>query len=486
MLKIGVGPSSSHTLGPWVAAGTFARRVAGDRQFVRRAAAVTVDLYGSLALTGKGHATDIAIIMGLSGADPTTVPLLDIEATRLSVAASGRLRLAATGPEVAFAPHDAIRYHRQERLPAHANGMRFSLLDGAGAVLLAAVAYSVGGGFVVWDDGTAEGAGASGGGAASGVNDAEHVFRYATGAELLRACDVMDAPVHEVVRGSERRERTDAEIDAQLGRLWSVMAEAAFRGCTARGELPGGLSVTRRAPALAARALGGLVPQDRDAFIAAVSNASLDHAGTNTLVSAIALAVNEENAAMGRIVTAPTNGSAGVIPAVLFYLLMRRSGGPPAPSGAWERMAGAFLLTAGAVGAIFKHGATISAAMGGCQAEVGVSSAMAAAALTEALGGDPARALMAAEIAMEHHLGLTCDPINGLVQIPCIERNAMGAIKAIAAAHLALGSEAARAKVSLDDVVRTMWATAQDMSDRYKETSLGGLAVNVSVRLTEC
>lgn len=469
MLKIGIGPSSSHTLGPWRAAESFVQDLqsGGLLEQVHR---LKVELYGSLALTGTGHGTDIALMMGLSSADPVTVPLEEVHHKPARIQATGELLLGGTRP-VSFDPLTAIEYHRQERLPEHANGMRFFAYNSAGAELLHLTAYSIGGGFVL----------RTGEEESSGHRPTP--YDVSTGERLLAACRTQtESPrrIADVARINERTSRSNEEIDGELLQIWEVMKRAVYRACHTSGSLPGGLDVTRRAPQLAGRLMGTTAPQDLDGWYATLAEERSEFARTLKFVGCFAIAVNEENAAFGRIVTAPTNGSAGVIPAVALYYRYL-SGRATSEQDIVE-----FLLVAGVIGGIFKNGATISAAMGGCQAEIGVSSAMAAAALTEGLGGSPQQALMAAEIAMEHHLGLTCDPIAGLVQIPCIERNSMGAIKAITAAHIALESDSALAKVSLDDVVRTMWATAQDMNTRYKETSLGGLAVNVSVRVPEC
>jgi L-serine dehydratase len=497
MLKIGIGPSSSHTLGPWRAAQRFVGELRTDGLLpqVRR---VRVHLYGSLALTGTGHGTDIAVMMGLSGADPVTVPLEDVAGEPQRIRETGALLLAGAH-SVPFDPGAEIEYHRQERLPDHANGMRFQAWGSAEptsthspdsddvALLLERTAYSIGGGFVVYGDTAHD---------QSSAPVPPHDL--STGELLLAACRRERCSIATIARANERATRSDAEIDSALGEIWRVMRDAVHRGCRTPGTLPGGLDVTRRAPALAARLTERAVPEDPEKWLAALAESPDDFSRVLKLVGCFSMAVNEENASFGRIVTAPTNGSAGVIPAVLLYyqyFLGRTEGSATHRSrhrSETSRTPGAppevidFLLVAGIIGGIFKTGATISAAMGGCQAEIGVSSAMAAAALTEGLGGTPEQAVMAAEIAMEHHLGLTCDPIGGLVQIPCIERNSMGAIKAITAAHIALESDSSLAKVSLDEVVRTMWSTAQDMNDRYKETSLGGLAVNVSVRVPEC
>ncbi len=462
MLKIGVGPSSSHTLGPWRAVQRWLGALA-EGGVLARVERVQVHLYGSLALTGRGHCTDQAVMLALLGHDPVTVDVDRIAGT----VADLRLRqtLDLGGRSVPFDPAADIVFHPAERLPGHANGMTcVAVVDGAD---LAATYYSVGGGFVV-----AEGEARAQAGAVRLPHPAQ------VPAEMLAHC--AGCRVADVVWKNERAWRTDAEIRAGVLALWDVMREGVWRGCHTDGVLPGGLGVERRAAALTRR----LLPDDDAAtsreWIAAIRERTYRFPQILQWVSAFALAVNEENANLGRVVTAPTNGAAGVIPAVLFYLVCFSE------AEVTKDAIVDFLLVAGEVGTFFKKGATISAAMGGCQAEVGVSSAMAAAALCEAEGGTPAQAFQAAEIAMEHHLGMTCDPIGGLVQIPCIERNTMGAVKAINAAQLALAGAPERARVSLDAVIQTLRQTAEDMSDKYKETSQGGLATNVSVRFTEC
>ena len=465
MLKVGVGPSSSHTLGPWRAVQRFVRelRAAGIVP-----AAVRVELYGSLALTGRGHHTDSAVCLALLGHEPETVAV-DAIGDHLAALAERRA-VDLDGAAVRFDPAEDILYHVRERLPGHANGMRCVAVTADGAEW-ARVYYSVGGGFVV-AEGEREG----------GATRPTEALPYpcTVPAELLRWCRADGLRIADMVRANERAWRDAPTVRAELLRIWQVMLEGVWRGCRTDGVLPGGLDVARRAAPLARQLLGGPVPDTPESFVGAVREGRYTFGQTLRWVSAFALAVNEENASLGRVVTAPTNGAAGVIPAVLMYHVCFAD---PAPS---ETDILDFLLVAGETGTFFKKGATISAAMGGCQAEIGVSSAMAAAALCEALGGTPEQALQAAEIAMEHHLGMTCDPIGGLVQVPCIERNTMGAVKAINAAELALAGDAANARVSLDAVIQTLRQTAEDMSDKYKETSQGGLAVHVSVRMTEC
>jgi L-serine dehydratase len=461
MLKIGVGPSSSHTLGPWRAAERFLNELPVTEAAISR---ITVELYGSLAKTGKGHGTDVAVQLGLCGEDPETIDVATIDPRIREIARATRICIT-NGAEVPFHPATDIIFHRGRQLPLHPNGIRFTGWFDDGTKH-AAVYYSVGGGFVV---GAQE---------APSTTKRKPTFPIDTAAELLAHCQANDCRISEIVLRNELCWRDEQEVRDRLAAIRDTMFESIYRGCHRDGVLPGGLNVRRRAARMARRLLGNTQPRGQQHWIAAIRNQSHEFQRVLDWVSCFALAVNEENAAFGRIVTAPTNGSAGVIPAVLLYGLCFCQ----LPEDSYID----FLLTASEIGCIFKKGATISAALGGCQAEIGVSSAMAAAALVECLGGTPAQAAEAAEIAMEHHLGMTCDPVGGLVQIPCIERNAMGAVKAIVAAQLALQRKASEARVSLDAVVRTMWETAQDMNDRYKETSEGGLAVQIAVNLSEC
>ena len=467
MLKIGVGPSSSHTLGPWRAAERWIAELKAKALF-EEVVAVRVHLYGSLSLTGRGHATDAAVLLGLSGADPEYVPVTEIAAIQRAVDVTKQLHL--NGEHfVVFDPATAVVFHK-DFLPFHANGLTFEgrLLDGR---VVMGTYYSIGGGFVVAEERRR----------AEEVAEqfAEFPYPITTGDELLGYCAQLRCRVSDVVLANERTLGTDTEIDYGLQRIWSTMLECMYTGCHTEGTLPGGLGVHRRAASLNRALLPGTPTYtNAEEWLKAIRGVEVKFRQILKWVSCFALSVNEVNASMGRVVTAPTNGSAGVIPAVLMYYLTIED-----HHGGFEEIK-RFLLVASEIGSIFKKGATISAAMGGCQAEIGVSSAMAAGALTELLGGTPPQVLMAAEIAMEHHLGMTCDPIGGLVQVPCIERNSMGAIKAINAAELALGSDPTHAKVPLDKVVNTMWATAKDMSAKYKETSEGGLAVGVY--LSDC
>jgi L-serine dehydratase len=468
MFKIGVGPSSSHTLGPWRAAQIFTLSLQ-NKNLLNEVVSIEVLLYGSLAKTGVGHGTDIAIQLGLSGHDPVTFDVNSITAKIADIKAMNKILLAGKH-EINFTPSDDIEFLFTETLPFHPNALTFlvSLIDGN---TFAETYYSVGGGFVQQETKNDQ------------INtQAKNVilpFPINTADELLHWCRKTGLSIHEVVMENELTWRSEAETKNGIINIWRVMKECIYKGCHTQGYLPGGLNVKRRAFDVNKKLLQEKVYNGYDEWLAQIS------AGGNRFnyildwVSCFALAVNEENASFGRVVTAPTNGAAGVIPAVLFYFISFCDGNN-------DDKIIKFLLTASEVGSIFKKGATISAAMGGCQAEIGVSSAMAAAALAESLGGTQRQVLMAAEIAMEHHLGMTCDPIGGLVQIPCIERNTMGAIKAITACQLALQSTPDFAKVSLDGVIKTMWDTALDMNSKYKETADGGLAVNIPISLSEC
>ncbi len=424
---------------------------------------ITVDLYGSLAKTGKGHGTDVAVQLGLCGEDPETMDVTTIGQQVRDIARAKRICLAGIH-EIPFDPDGDIVFHRDEQLPFHPNALRFSAELG-NETGLTAVFFSVGGGFIVREEETPV--------------DSEDSLAYPieTASDLLTHCKANACRIVDIVMRNELYWRNELEIRERLASLRHVMIESVYRGCHTEGVLPGGLKVQRRAARMSRKLLGGAGPTGSEEWIEAIRHQPHDFPRVLDWVSCFALAVNEENAAFGRIVTAPTNGAAGVIPAVLLYAHCFCGLRPEAYVE--------FLLTAGEIGCIFKKRHDFRGA-GGCQAEIGVSSAMAAAALAECLGGSPPQAAAAAEIAMEHHLGMTCDPIGGLVQIPCIERNAMGAIKAIAAAQMALQRDAAEARVSLDTVIRTMWETAQDMNDKYKETSEGGLAVQIAVNVSEC
>jgi L-serine dehydratase len=465
IFKIGVGPSSSHTLGPWRAAQRF---VSGLRQkdILFEVKEVKVLLYGSLAKTGKGHGTDVAVQLGLCGDDPVTFAVDRIGAKISDIAAMKKIVLLGLH-EVDFDPRDDIDFLVTESLPFHPNALTFlATLRNGDAI--AETYYSVGGGFVVKEDENG-----------STNNDVQLPFPVNNAEDLLHWCIKTGMQISEIVMENETAWRSEKETREEMLNIWRVMKECIYRGAHTPGTLPGGLGVTRRGAALNKKLLGKKEYSDYDSWLVAIRSGGNDFKYTLDWVSCFALAVNEENASFGRVVTAPTNGAAGVIPAVLQYYIAFCDGNK-------EDKIIQFLLTAAEIGSIFKKGATLSAAMGGCQAEIGVSSAMAAAGLTECMGGTQKQVMMASEIAMEHHLGLTCDPIGGLVQVPCIERNTMGAIKAITASQLALQSTPDFAKVSLDAVIRTMWDTAKDMDFKYKETADGGLAVNVPLSLPEC
>ncbi|MGB5554070.1 MAG: L-serine ammonia-lyase [Flavobacteriaceae bacterium] len=467
MLKIGIGPSSSHTLGPWRAAERWISELKSANLF-NEVTAIKVHMFGSLSLTGKGHATDFAVMLGLSGADPVKIPVEDIHGIINKIQESNNLNFGNEVP-IPFDPKKDILFHRKF-LEFHANGLQFEATLTSGKKKTNTY-YSIGGGFVV----VKERKNAKRNLAAFN----NFPFPIQKGTELLTYCSSENKSISEIVLENERSLRSDMKIDGEIHSVWNTMLQCMYIGCHTEGKLPGGLNVHRRAFDMNKNLLGSdtkyTTPQE---WLESIRSTEVKFRQILMWVSCFALAVNEVNASLGRVVTAPTNGSAGVIPAVLMYYLVIEN-----HQAGFDEIK-KFLLVAGEIGSIFKKGATISAAMGGCQAEIGVSSAMAAGALTELLGGTPEQVLMAAEIAMEHHLGLTCDPIGGLVQIPCIERNSMGAIKAINAAELAMGSDPLEAKVPLDKVVQTMWETAKDMSSKYKETSEGGLAVGVY--LSDC
>jgi len=445
IFKIGIGPSSSHTMGPMRAAARFV----ADLEELGRLGDVDrvgIQLYGSLGLTGRGHCTDMAVLLGLEGADPETLDPDSVAARLERIREQGKLWLA-DGPEISFDEGLDLLFHDDQVLPRHPNGMRFTALDADGGIVLQEEFYSLGGGFIVRGEEEAAGQ--------SDVSPPPHPFDSA--AELLERCAEQGLRIHDLMMANEVSWRSPEEIRERLSRIWAVMKECVKRGFAHEGILPGRLRVARRAPKLYRELCGEGAAGD---FM--------------DWVNAYALAVNEENAAGGRVVTAPTNGAAGIVPAVLHYY--RRF-----ISGADEEGVVRFLLTAGAIGILYKKNASISGAEMGCQGEVGVACSMAAGGLVAAMNGNNAQVENAAEIGMEHNLGLTCDPVAGLVQVPCIERNAMGAVKAVNAARMALRGDGKHV-VHLDQVIATMRQTGLDMSNHYKETSQGGLAVNV----TEC
>lgn len=453
LFKIGIGPSSSHTVGPMRAARLFALRLRHEGA-LSSAARVRTQLYGSLGATGKGHGTDKAVLLGLLGFEPDTVDVDGIAAQVKRVRDDQRLRLLGEH-ELAFVEKTDLIFYRRETLPFHANGMRFTAFDAAGAELLTRVYYSVGGGFIVSDEVAHDGSKQKV--IAPDTTVLAHPFH--SGADLLMLTKQQDCTIAELVRRNEHHWRSDAEIDAGLLQIWAVMQACVVRGCASDGVLPGGFKVKRRAANLYRQLCANPEAALRDPLQV------LDW------VNLYALAVNEENAAGGRVVTAPTNGAAGIVPAVLHYYTRF-------VPGATDHGVIDFLLTAAAIGMLYKENASISGAEVGCQGEVGVACSMAAGALCAVLGGSPAQVENAAEIGMEHHLGLTCDPVGGLVQIPCIERNAIASVKAINAARMALRGDGTH-HVSLDKVIKTMRETGADMMTKYKETARGGLAVNI-------
>jgi L-serine dehydratase len=448
LFKIGIGPSSSHTVGPMLAAKRFMRQL-GDAGLLAVTQRLKVELYGSLGATGKGHGTDKALILGLQGEEPDRVEIEAIPLRIDEVRITGRMTLHG-GQTVSFHPDTDLVFHRREQLGQHPNGMLFCALDHRGQILLKRRFFSVGGGFIVQADAQGQPH------LVEDTTSLKYPFRNAH--ELLEVCESEGLSISQLMLDNEKAWRENKQVQQQLLAIWKVMQQCVERGCVTEGLLPGGLKVKRRAPRL---------------YRQLINDGELNSVplGTMDWVNLFALAVNEENAAGARVVTAPTNGAAGIIPAVLHYY-WRFS------PGASEDGVMRFLLCAGAIGILYKENASISGAEVGCQGEVGAACSMAAGALVEVLGGTPRQVENAAEIGMEHNLGLTCDPVGGLVQVPCIERNAMGAVKAINAARMALRGDGSHF-VSLDKVIKTMQETGEDMQTKYKETSRGGLAVNV-------
>lgn len=478
LFKIGIGPSSSHTVGPMRAARLFVQRLRHEGQLDRTVRVATA-LYGSLGATGKGHGSDKAVLLGLAGHEPDTVDVESIPAILEEI--RGRKRVALGGEhEIAFDEARDLVLYRRQSLPLHANGMRLIAFDADGNELQNRVYYSVGGGFVVTEEVLADGSRQK----QIAPDTTVLPYPFKTGAELLALTQREQCSIAEIMRRNEGHWRSDEETRAGLLNIWRVMQSCVQRGCRTEGILPGGFKVRRRAAQLHRE-----LTSDAEAALR-------DPLQVMDWVNLYALAVNEENAAGGRVVTAPTNGAAGIIPAVLHYYARFVNPPPPAPrSGAQATNAGPggrttpalgahedgiidFLLTAAAIGILYKENASISGAEVGCQGEVGVACSMAAAALCAVMGGTPAQVENAAEIGMEHHLGLTCDPVGGLVQIPCIERNAIASVKAINAARMALRGDGTH-HVSLDKVIKTMRETGADMMTKYKETARGGLAVNI-------
>ncbi|AXE88782.1 L-serine ammonia-lyase [Streptomyces sp. Go-475] len=445
LFSIGIGPSSSHTVGPMRAAGLYVRRLRNE-QLLGSVASVRAELYGSLGATGHGHGTPKAVLLGLEGDSPRTVDVETADERVETIKADGRLNLLGEH-EIAFSFDDDMVLHRRKALPYHANGMTLWAYDASGAELLTKTYYSVGGGFVVDEDAV--------GADRIKLDDTVLKYPFRTGDELLRLAEDTGLSISALMLENERAWRTEEEIRAGLLEIWRVMQSCVARGMSREGILPGGLKVRRRAANTARK-----LRSEGDPKALAME-----------WITLYAMAVNEENAAGGRVVTAPTNGAAGIIPAVLHYYMNF-------VPGADEDGVVRFLLAAGAIGMLFKENASISGAEVGCQGEVGSACSMAAGALAEVLGGSPEQVENAAEIGMEHNLGLTCDPVGGLVQIPCIERNGMAAVKAVTAARMAMRGDGSH-KVSLDKVIKTMKDTGADMSVKYKETARGGLAVNI-------
>jgi L-serine dehydratase len=463
ILKIGIGPSSSHTMGPWRAVqmcfDEFIQKF--DISSINQ---IRIQPFGSLAKTGGGHGTSKAIMLAICGFDPVTIDTAKIDEYIHEI--KSEKTISVFGKKwIPFDPLTDIIFNRAKQFDFHSNALEVTISHGEDQIF-SELYFSIGGGFVVK-------------GPVDDTTGVKLPYPINHPRELLTWCKNTSLSISEIVFQNELAWRPENEIHEQLQAIIDAMLACVYKGCHTTGHLPGGLNVKRRASYQSDKLITSMKYNSQEEWIDLIKKA--DHSFKETLnwVSCFALAVNEENASFSRVVTAPTNGAAGVIPAVLMYYLCLCD-------DIKEKDLHRFLLVAGEIGSIFKKGATISAAMGGCMAEIGVSSAMAAAALTEVHGGSPEKVLMAAEIAMEHHLGLTCDPIGGLVQIPCIERNAMGAMKAITASQIALASDPSLAKVSLDDVIKTMWNTAEDMNSKYKETAEGGLAINIPVSIPDC
>ena len=461
IIKVGIGPSSSHTMGPWKAATMFLTYLAEDIELVE---SLDIYLYGSLAKTGKGHGTDFAVLLGFSGEDYTLIDPSEIN-NKIEIITKNNSVLLAGKYSVSFKAEENLHFLKKENLEFHPNGMLFKVKLSDGREIKKKY-FSVCGGFVV-----------------DGIENTDQVVLQTkhpchSAQDILDNCKKLNLKVPELVLLNELAWRTEEEITKQALIIWEEIKACVFRGTKRKGVLPGGLNVRRRAFDLNKKLLEGKAYENFESWTEAIQNGKQEFSTVNKWITTFALSVNEENASLGRIVTAPTNGASGVIPAVLMYAYNFIS-------NVDEESIIDFILTAGEIGTLYKKKATISAAMGGCQAEIGVSSSMAAGALAHLLGGNTQQIMQAAEIAMEHHLGMTCDPIGGLVQIPCIERNSMGAMKAITAANIAVEDSGNTSKISLDDVIKSMWETAQDMNNKYKETSEGGLA-KISVNIPEC
>ncbi|UHO37044.1 L-serine ammonia-lyase [Chryseobacterium capnotolerans] len=461
IIKVGIGPSSSHTMGPWNAASAFIRIIKRERS-IEEVKEVFLEFFGSLAKTGIGHGTDIAGMLGLNGEDYKIIDTTKIDEKIDYIKSTQTINLGGKKVIPFIYGHHLI-LNMKKSLDFHPNGMIFRAVFEDGTELVQDF-YSVGGGFI----------------ASQEKNSIQKqcvrtLYPCHKASDIAKYCEKLGLKkMSDLIFINEESWRTQEETKAEALYIWQQIKECIYKGVNKEGVLPGGLNVSRRAAGINRKLLGDKIYKNKDEWFQQVVDAEENFTNINKWIACFALAVNEENASFGRIITAPTNGASGVIPAVLMY-------SQAFTDSISEDDIIRFLLVAGEIGTLFKKNATISAAMGGCQAEIGVSSAMAAAGLTEILGGSVGQVLMAAEIAMEHHLGLTCDPIRGLVQIPCIERNTMGAMKAITAANIALESDPTKAKVTLDEVIQTMWETALSMSDRFKETSEGGLAIAVNV-----
>lgn len=466
IIKVGIGPSSSHTMGPWKAALMFILDLKKAQIQLNEINQIQVSLFGSLAKTGRGHGTDVAILMGLSGFDYSKINTDTIPNQLSEIKKNKKINLGGK-EEINFSFDNDLIFNPKITLEFHPNGMTFSIAKKNGESFEKTY-FSVGGGFIVSGD-------------FHTIKENAIITPYPChhANAIYENCQKLKISVSDLIYLNEQAWRTKEEIKKEALNIWREIKECIYRGVRKPGTLPGGLNVKRRAFEINNHLLKNQKFQNIDEWITAIKKSEATFTNITKWVSCFALAVNEENASFGRIVTAPTNGAAGVIPAVLMYAYCFMENFD-------EEQIVRFILTAGEIGTLFKKNATISAALGGCQAEIGVSSAMAAAALTECSKGTSGQVLMAAEIAMEHHLGLTCDPIGGLVQIPCIERNTMGAMKAITATSIAMESDPITAKVSLDKVIQSMWDTARDMNTKYKETSEGGLAANITVGLAVC
>lgn len=464
IIKVGIGPSSSHTMGPWNAAESFINKIKKTHQ-LENVTEVFVEFFGSLAKTGIGHGTDIAGMLGLSGENFKLIDTSKIDEKIEQIKSSNTLKLGGE-KEIPFIYGHHLILNKQKSLDFHPNGMIFKAVFENGDVIEQDY-YSVGGGFIATKENNSY-----------DLQCIRTLYPCHNGKDIERNMAKLSLDkISDLVFLNEESWRSREETEKEALYIWEQIKQCVYKGVNKEGVLPGGLKVTRRAANINRKLLGDKIYKNLPEWYQLLVDADVSFTNINKWVSCFALAVNEENASFGRIITAPTNGASGVIPAVLMYSQVFTEFKS-------DDNVVRFLLVAGEIGTLFKKNATISAAMGGCQAEIGVSSAMAAAGLTEIMGGTPGQVLMAAEIAMEHHLGLTCDPIAGLVQIPCIERNSMGAIKAITAANIALESDPTKARVTLDEVIQSMWETAQSMSDRFKETSEGGLAIAVNV--AEC